>query len=218
MIPIVFWGATGHAKVLHEALHGTDLELVAVVDNRIVPSPIEGTTILHGEAGLVEWLSGRQDRSPLFFSVAVGGARGADRMALFGILRSHGLQPRTIVHRTSFVASNASLGEGCQILAHASVCVDARLGDAVIVNTAASIDHDCKIADGVHIAPGARLAGEVVVRTRAFVGTGAIVLPRLTIGTNAIVGAGAVVTSDVADDATVVGNPARPSISQKTKQ
>src|SRR4030095_6994081 len=163
------------------------------------------------------WLSAKQDRWLLYFSVAVGGARGADRMALFGTLRSHGLQPLTIVHRTSFVASNATLGEGCQILAHASVCVDATLGDAVIVNTAASIDHDCKIGEGVHIAPGARLAGEVVVRAQAFVGTGAIVLPRLTIGANAIVGAGAVVTRDVPDDATVIGNPARPSIRQKVK-
>jgi maltose O-acetyltransferase len=32
----------------------------------------------------------------------------------------------------------------------------------------------------------------------------------VTIGDRAIVGAGAVVTKDVADDAIVVGNPARP--------
>ena len=210
MTDIVFWGATGHAKVLHEALADSSDKLIALIDNRELASPVAGVPVLHGEAGFLAWRAQQAKHSELLFAIAVGGVRGTDRMELFNCMKRHGLRAHTIVHRTAFVAGDAHLGEACQVLAQAAVCTRARLGDAVIVNTAASIDHDCVVGEGAHIAPGARLAGEVVVGARAFVGLGAIVLPRLRIGEDAVVGAGAVVTRDVPARATVVGNPARP--------
>lgn len=213
MADIVFWGATGQAKVLYEALMGSDNRLVALIDNRVLVSPVAGVPVLLGEAGFTAWHSQQAIPSELLFAIAVGGVRGADRVELFNRMKRHGLRPHTIVHRTAFVAADASLGEGCQVLAQAAVCTHARLGDAVIVNTAASIDHDCVIGEGAHIAPGARLAGEVVVGPRAFVGIGAVVLPRLRIGEDAIIGAGTVVTRDVPARTTVAGNPARPMTS-----
>ena len=134
---------------------------------------------------------------------------GHDRLARMRWLNARGHAPLTVVHQRAFVAEDATIGDGCQILAMSAVCAGATLGAAVIVNTSASIDHDCVVADGVHVAPGATLAGEVVVDEFAFVGAGAIVLPRLHIGANAIVGAGAVVTRDVAAGEKVGGNPAR---------
>jgi acetyltransferase-like isoleucine patch superfamily enzyme len=54
------------------------------------------------------------------------------------------------------------------------------------------------------------VSGGVVVGAGALIGTGAQVLQYLKIGDGAVVGAGAVVTKDVADQAVVVGMPARP--------
>jgi sugar O-acyltransferase (sialic acid O-acetyltransferase NeuD family) len=206
---IVFWGATGQAKVLLEALHGTGWRLVALIDNKAVPTPIPGVPVLSGAAGLDEWLTCRGGSAALHFAVAVG-APGHDRITLTQMLEARGLSPLTIVHRSAFVAQNAVLGDGCQVLAQSAVCANARLGRSVIVNTCASVDHDCVVEDGVHIAPGGRLAGEIRVGAGAFVGAGAVILPRLRIGESAIVGAGAVVTRDVPPYTTVVGNPARP--------
>jgi sugar O-acyltransferase (sialic acid O-acetyltransferase NeuD family) len=207
---VIFWGATGQAKVLNEALSGTDYRLVALIDNNDVISPFSELPVLKGTAGLDGWLERRGGGKSLFAAVAVGGARGRDRLELMDVLSTRGMTLLTVVHRTAFVAVDALMAEGCQILAQAAVCSHVRLGSGVIVNTSASVDHDCLIGNGVHIAPGARLAGEVTVGDRAFIGIGSIVLPRIHIGEDAIVGAGAVVTKDVPPGVIVTGNPARP--------
>lgn len=210
MNEVVFWGATGQAKVLREALSGTDFQLVALVDNRDVSSIFSEVPVLKGEAGLDVWLHQRGSGPGLFAAVAVGGALGGDRIKLMDLLRVRGMKPLTVIHRTAFVAADALIGEGCQVMAQAAVCTHVELGSGVIVNTAASVDHDCVIGSGAHIAPGARLAGEVIIGARAFIGIGAIVLPRIHIGEDAIVGAGAIVTKSVRPGVCVVGNPARP--------
>ena len=209
MREILFWGATGQAKALYETILDTDLQLVALVDNRAIPSPIPGVPLLHGERELDAWLAQRGGTEDLYCAVAVAGGRGVDRLMLMDLLQGRGLQLLNLVHRTAFVAKNATVDEGCQILAQSAVCANVVLGRGVIINTAASVDHDGMLGDGVHLAPGARLAGEVTVGARAFIGTGAVVLPRVQIGEEAIVGAGAVVTKNVPPGVTVVGNPAR---------
>lgn len=217
MREIIFWGGTGAAKVLHEAIFNTDLSLSAIVDNRkLEVSPIPGVPLLHGEPGLDAWLHQKHPPDTLYYAVTIGGGHGGDRLKVMDLLYKRGLRPVSVIHRTAFVARHALIGEGAQILAQSAVCANARLGRGVVINTAASVDHDGVIGDGVHIGPGARLAGEVVIEKRVFVGTGAIVLPRVRIGKDAIVGAGAVVVKDVPAGATVVGNPAR--ILSRTKR
>ena len=208
MKDVVFWGATGQAKVLYEAIYDADTCLVALIDNREVSSPVAGVPVLRGMNGLNEWLR-EKDISNLYYLIAVGGGKGRDRLELMKSLDDKGLKPLTIVHPTAFVAKDAIIGAGCQILAQSAVCTQSRLGRSVIINTSASVDHDTIIGDGSHIAPGARIAGEVVVERGVFIGVGAVILPRIKIGEYATVGAGAVVLRDVPANMTVVGNPAK---------
>lgn len=209
MTEVVFWGATGQAKVLHEALLGTEYRLTALFDNRSVPSPFKEIPLFVGNAGFDHWLAERTSIENLYFCVAIGGGCGRDRLTIHDRFVKHGLAPLTVIHRTAFIAADAVLGKGCQILAQTAVCTHARLGRGVIINTAASVDHDCLLGDGVHVGPGARLAGEVTVGAGAFIGMGAVVLPRICIGEDAVVGAGAVVTKNIPAGAVMVGIPAR---------
>jgi sugar O-acyltransferase (sialic acid O-acetyltransferase NeuD family) len=206
---IIFWGATGQAKVLRE-LTRDDFELEAVFDNSLdVPPPFADIPLLRKWEGFTDWLSTRRTGGPLHFLVAVGGDRGKARLELHDKLEHAGLIAAVAVHRTAFVAHNARVGNGSQILANAAVCVEAELGRSCIVNTSASVDHECRLGDGVHIAPGARLAGAVEVGDFSMIGTGAVVLPRVKIGSNCVVGAGAVVTRNLPDGAVAYGAPAR---------
>ena len=206
---VVLWGGTGQARVLREALSRCGSRVVAVFDNKSIPSPFPEVPIYLGQQGFRAWLASRTETDPVRACVAIGGTRGSDRLSIQEWLKQQSMQPLTVVHPHAFVATDATMGEGAQILAMSAICSGARLGRAVIVNTSASVEHDCVIGDGVHVGPGAHLAGEVCVDEYAFIGTGAVVLPRIKIGRAAIVGAGAVVVRNVAAGEVVVGNPAR---------
>jgi len=205
---IVFWGGTGQAKVLRELIRD-DFDLRAVFDNSpTLPPPFADIPLIRGWDGFLAWHAARQ-AVPCHFLVAIGGDRGKVRVEIHEQLASAGLLASVAVHRTAFVADNATIGAGSQILANAAVCVEAELGTACIVNTAASVDHECRLGNGVHVAPGAHLAGEVQVGDFSMIGAGATVLPRIRIGRHCIVGAGAVVTRDLPDATVAYGNPAR---------
>ncbi len=207
---VVFWGATGQAKVLREFVAARGVTLVALFDDtEELASPFPDVPIYRGREGFARWLAEVGDPSEVGFLVAIGGEHGAARVRIHRFLEDHGLEPLTAVHPSAFVADNARLGPGCQILAHAVVAVECELGRDCIVNTAASVDHEGRLGDGVHLAPGARLAGCVSVGDYAMVGAGAIVLPRTRIGEGAVIGAGAVVLRDVEAWTVVAGNPAR---------
>jgi sugar O-acyltransferase (sialic acid O-acetyltransferase NeuD family) len=208
---VIFWGGTGHAKVLRELVQCLDYELTAVFDNNpSVPPPFSDVPLYYGAEGFRRWKE-TQDTREVFCVVTIGGARGQDRLKIQEFLEKEGLHPAIAVHPTAFVAGNAALSKGCQILAHATVCAEVKMGEGCILNTACSVDHECTLGNGGHIGPGATLAGVVTVGDYSFIGSGAIVLPRIKIGANVIVGAGAVVTKDVPDGVVTFGNPAKVS-------
>ena len=192
MREVVVWGASGQVRVLNECLFDTDIRMVAVFDNASLAPPFAGIPFHAGEYGFRSWMKAKRSAGKLYFLVAV---RGQDRLQLHDWLVEEGLLALT--HRVAYVASNATLGPGCHIVAHATVCAQARLERSVIMNTAASVDHQCQIGAGTHVGPRVHMAGRVEIGERAFVGAGAVFLPRLKIDDGAMIGAGAVVVRDV---------------------
>lgn len=206
----VLWGSAGHAKVLDEAIRRLGGRVVALFDNAPDATPaIADAPLIGGSDAFPAWVNRTPDSREHFALVAIGGARGRDRIQLQQQLAASGLQIEALIHPHAFVADNAAIGAGSQVLAMAVVAANATVGAACIINHKASVDHECQIADGVHLAPGATLCGCVTVGENAMIGAGAIVLPRLRIGCNSIIGAGAVVTRDVPDNAVAIGSPAR---------
>lgn len=144
-----------------------------------------------------------------FDAAVVGIGRNDVRLAKMVALKDAGIPLTGVIHPSAVVSRYASIGEGCVIFGGAIVNVRADLGDGCIINTGATVDHDCRLAEGVHISPGANLAGNVTVGEGSWVGIGACVRQGVTIGRNVMVGAGAAVVSDIPDDVTVVGVPAK---------
>lgn len=205
---LIMWGASGQARVLCELVMGQDYDFIAFVDRTVSEPPVTGAAMLRDASELADWMRRDPRSSGAAGTLAIGWVSDA-RLALGRTLEDLGIELVTLVHDTAWIARNATLEKGCQVLAHARICAGVQVGANVIVNTGASVDHDTIVGEGSHIAPGATIAGEVVVGRNVFVGMGSIILPRVRIGDGAMIGAGAVVTRNVANGATVIGMPAR---------
>jgi UDP-perosamine 4-acetyltransferase len=209
MIPVVGFGAGGHAKVVIEILRlRGEYKIVGLLDAR---RDLRGTTVLGvevlGDDSLMAELKQRGIEQAFIGVGTVGDAQ--PRRQLYEKVVSSGFAIVPAIHAAAVVSSSAQIGVGPTIMAGAIVNADAVIGDNVIVNTGAIVEHDCVIGDHTHIATGARLAGGVHVGPGSHIGIGAVVRQEIRIGEGAIVGAGAVVVSDVPAGTTVMGVPAR---------
>ena len=128
--------------------------------------------------------------------------------------RKHGVIPLEIKSPLSSVDTGAVISDGAIIANFASIECNAKIGAFFHLNMYSYVAHDCVIGDFVTFAPRVSCNGNVRIGDNVFVGTGAILRQGsqkspLTIGEGAIIGMGAVVTKNVAEYATVIGNPAR---------
>jgi UDP-perosamine 4-acetyltransferase len=203
--PVIIIGAGGHAKVVIEALRGSGVEILGLVDNEPEKTGTEllGAPILGGDEAVASF-------APQDVLLTIGLGPITPRQKLFDALKVQEYYFVNTIHPSAVVADSARLGEGVQIMAGAIVQADTRIGNNVIVNTGASVDHECVIGDHVHIAPGATLAGGVHVGERSLVGVGSTILENISIGENCTIAGGATVIDDVADNQTVAGVPAKP--------
>lgn len=202
--PVVILGAGDHGRVVADICAELGRPVAGFLDHgQAAGTVIAGHAVLGNDSMLDDaaFVAGHA------FAPGVADVRIRRRLALAII--DGGGELATLVHPSAAVSQGARVGAGTVLVGGNVVNTGAVVGDFVIVNTGATIDHDCRIGDGCHIAPGVTLTGGVVCGEDAFVGAGATAVPYVTIGARATVGAGAVVLADVADGATVVGNPAR---------
>ena len=133
----------------------------------------------------------------------------------------------------SQIRENAIIGSDCLIGKGVYVDYGVKIGDQVKIQNGVFIYHGTTIESGVFIGPGVIFTndkkprainlegtlktdddwevGSIRVCYGSSIGAGAVILPNVTIGRFALVAAGAIVTSNVPDQALVIGNPARPA-------
>ena len=200
---LVIVGAGGHADVVRAAAEASGWRIAAHVDETVACDAIHrGVQMLGGVNAL--------DRAiELSENVHVAIGNNAVRERLASEVTRRGARLTTIVHPSAFVDPSATVEAGTAVLAVAAINPLATIGTAVIVNTGAIVEHHCHLDDAVHVAPGAVMGGHCRIGAQALIGLGARLRDRIAVGANALVGTGAVVVSDVGEDATVIGVPAR---------
>ena len=189
MSKLIIIGAGGHGKVVADAA-GCDCVFVDQQENA-----------QEGVHAMEELPSLQGSDHQVIVGIGDNGTRLQEMAGLRNIA--------TVIHKDASVSSRASLGEGTVVFAQAAINLGTTIGRGCIINTGATVDHDCNLDDGVHISPGANVGGGVTIGLCSWIGLGAAVKHGVTIGKYVTVGVGAAVVSDIPDNVTVVGVPAK---------
>ena len=207
---VILWGGTGQAKAVRPIVEHWGSRVVAIFDDTPNLNPPFPDVELHqGSEGFRNWIESQQ-REDIGFCVAIGNPHGRVRLKLHDFLVDEGLTPVSIVQPTAWVADDAVIGLGAQILAGAIVAAEARLGRQCIINSHALVEHETHLDDAVEVGPSATVLGLTYIGVNTLVGVSATILSRLKIGSDVTIGAGAVVSADVPDKQTVAGPTKRP--------
>lgn len=193
---MVFYGASGHGKVIVEAWIASGGTVAGIVDDNTAITRLGDFSV-----------SGPYDEkkfSGIPLVVSIG--HNAVRKRIVERIRA---QYGKVFHPSAIISQSASIGEGTVMMAGTIINAGSSIGKHVILNTGSVVDHDCSIGDFVHISPNATLCGGVVIDEGTHIGAGATVIPNVRIGKWATIGAGSVIIRDVPDYAVVVGVPGK---------
>ncbi len=195
-------GAGQHARVVGSVLEAAGLSVAGHYDDD--PETWGGAI---GRARVRGPLSEIPSGAAAIIAIGDNAARKriADRLDLDWV---------TVVHPFSWLHPEVPLGPGTVVCSSVSVQVGAEIGAHTIINNGSGVGHDAQVGDFVHLAVS-HVGAESRVDEGAFLGIGSVVLPRLIVGAWAMVGAGAVVMADVPPGSTVIGNPARETVSDR---
>ena len=205
MSSIAIFGVGGHAKVIAEMAELTNHKIVGFFDdNPAAPKKVFSYSLL---GGFKELLDLHKTTPDLKVVIAVG--KNADRKKLAEKFAQNNLSFATIVHPSAVISKYSQIAAGVVVMAGAIVNCSTEVGEHAILNTGSTVDHDCKIGGFAHVAPGVSLCGNVKIGEGTLLGVGAKVAPNTAIGSWSTVGAGSTVISQIEDNLTVVGSPAR---------
>ncbi len=208
MARVVVIGASGHAKVVIDALERAgEHVVVGLIDARKpAGTPWYGHTVLGDEAAL----AGLVDELELE-GVIIGVGDNAVRAAVADQVSTEvpALPFVNAVHPSAQLAGGASLGMGVVVAAGAVLGPDTTVSDHAIVYTGASLDHDGALGRCASLAPGVVTGGDVRIGAHTAIAIGATVLHGRSIGPHTVVGAGSVVVDDLPDHVVAYGSPAR---------
>lgn len=196
-------GASGHGKVVADTAECCGWQAIEFFDDAWPVRQENGVWPVVGDSAAL------MGRLADFDGVVVAIGNNSIRYAKLLELRVAGACLVTLIHPAATVSRYAAIGQGAVVFAGVVVNAEACIGQGAILNTGCSIDHDCVLGDAVHISPGARLAGGVRVGNLSWIGIGASVRQLVCIGEHVMVGAGSAVVSDIPNDVTVAGVPAK---------
>lgn len=197
-------GASGHGRVVADAIFSSNPDAeVVFFDDAFPRRQTNDQWIISGT------LENLVERVREFDGVVVAIGENSVRYEKQLGLQAIGANIMSIIHAKATISPFAKIGSGVVVLAGAIINAGADIGDACIINSNAVVEHDCVLKASVHISPGANLAGGVIIGNYSWIGIGSSIKQLIKIGNHVIVGAGSVVVSDITENSTVVGVPAK---------
>ncbi len=201
MEKLIIIGAGGYAKSLLDSVDYFNYRIKGFVDEFSNKEEHLGYPIL--------WKSIEEIDEPerYFYCIAIG--NNEKRKAWYDKLKKRGLRLINVVDRSAIISPEAKIGTGCFFGKMSVVNSNALIGDNCIINTKALVEHGCIVKNHANISTNAVINGDVEIGEGTFVGTCSVTIGQKRIGSWSTIGAGSVVISDVDDNVTVAGVPAK---------
>jgi sugar O-acyltransferase (sialic acid O-acetyltransferase NeuD family) len=202
---VVVYGASGHGKVVADALLASGTAVLGFVDDsaHLLGARVLGLPVLGGSA----WLTREAPHGDVYVALGIGENRA--RRLIAGRCCSWGAHLLAVVHPRATISASARVAEGAVIMAGAVVNAEADIQEGAIVNTGAIVEHESVVGEYAHVSPNAAMGGTTRLGELSQLGIGASVLPTITVGARTIVGAGAVVARNLPEGVVAFGVPAR---------
>lgn len=194
-------GYSGHSYVVLETILLLGYEIKGYMEHNIIDKNPYGISYL-GKEDKINF----SDKNHFFF-VTIGNNHKRHQIA--EKLRNDGIHTPNLIHPSSSISKNISLGDGNFVARNAAISDLCSFENDIIINTGSIVDHGCIISSGVHLAPGSILCGNVQVGKNSFIGAGSVIKQGVKIGKNVTIGAGSVVLKNVPDSKLIYGNPAK---------
>jgi sugar O-acyltransferase (sialic acid O-acetyltransferase NeuD family) len=211
---VLVFGASGHAKVVLDAIERLDAYRVAALVAKGGPAhpDVFGYPVLGDDENLHSVV---EDRHVVGAVIAIG-----DNWRRHGVAQSvrerfPGIAFPPIVHPGAVVARGVTIGMGSVLLAGVVVNSDATVGEFCLLNTNASLDHDSRMDLASSLGPNAAVGGGAAIGAFSAVAMGATVLQNRRVGEHVVVGAQALVLKDIPSHTVAYGVPAKPVRARK---
>ena len=196
---IIIIGAGGHAKTCIDIIRQIGVfDIAGVVDPVFdIGTDFFGVKVIARDKGLEKIYEGG-------IKLAVIGVaflkNPNERDILYQKIKGIGFYLPNIIHPKASIEPSVQMGEGNQIMAHATVGSVVIIGNNCIINSGSIISHDSKLGNNVHVAPGAILAVNVYVGSNTLIGMGVTVYMSVNIGENVLIYNGINVFKDVPNE------------------
>lgn len=130
------------------------------------------------------------------------------KLKVVSLLRGKGAKFETIIHPSTIIGDNVTIGEGTVIAPRSLLTTNVRIGSFVTF-LSSDAGHDSSIGDFSTLSGKCSINGHVEIGQRAYLGNGSLIYPGKKVGDDAFIGIGSVVINNVKAGTKVFGNPAK---------
>lgn len=201
MEKLIIIGAGGYSKSVLDSIDYYNYTIKGFLDEISMNKEHLGYPIL--------WHSLSEIQTPenYFYFIAIG--NNQRRKIWYDRLTERNLRLINVVDRTAVISSEAKIGFGCFFGKMSIVNSKSVIGNNCIINTRALVEHGCIVKEHANISTNSVINGDVEIGEGSFIGSSSVTIGQKKVGRWSTVGAGAVVITDVGDNITVAGVPAR---------
>ena len=125
------------------------------------------------------------------------------RSSIFEQLIELGVEFANLIHPSSNVGFNTTLGVGNIILAQTSVGACSVIGNNNFVSAHCNIEHHNTLGNNCTFGPGVMTSGNVHIKNNIKFGTGVFVEPKVTIESCSIISSGSIITRNISENSVV---------------